>query len=303
MKDAPAIFPACLVKADKRCAVEFANLDAAAARPATALAKVCGAVDFPVLASPAGLRLDALTSECAALGVGDLTTLGAYADCLVRQHRCGVVALARFKSPRAASLLALIGRNLGATLCPSAFPATPTPSAIVTTTPSATSVTPTASPSPTAAATPVPTHTPGPGCQDAYEPNAFPSLPASLSGACPSGGCTDDGYDLAIEATIDSESDSDFYSLDVVDLVSDDFQIQVRLEDIPDGTNYDLYLYRIDGGTPMLLDQSTNDGTGSEAVEFDPQGVGDNSGTYGIEVRRVSGSSCSLYRVEIEDPS
>ncbi len=325
VKNTPASSPGCITKARKRCDVEFANLAAAANRPAPALAKACDAVDFAVLAGDEGLRLAALADECEALGAGAPSTLAAYADCLTRHYRCGIAELARFKSPRAAALLALVGRDLGGTLCPSAGTPTPTPLAtptltpVVTATPteidtptptsadtptltpSATAVTPT--PTPTVTTTETPTAIATPGCEDAYEPNGFPGTPASLNGLCPAGACTDDGYDLAVEATIDSDADGDFYSLDVEDLAAQDFLLQVRLEDIPDGSNYDLYLYRIDGGVPMLLDQSTNNGTGAETVEFDPNGLGDNTATYGIEVRRISGSSCESYRLEIKDPS
>jgi hypothetical protein len=303
VKNTPASSPGCLTKAQKRCDVEFANLAAAATRPAPAIAKACGEIDYAVLASAEGLRLAALAAECEAVGTGAPSTLATYADCLTRHYRCGVAELARFTSPRAEDLLALVGRNLGGTLCPSAGTPTPTPVATPTLTPSATAETPTPTATPSPTASPAPTATVLPGCADLYESNAFPDLPASLNALCPGGACTDDGYELTVQATIDLPSDDDFYSVDVADLALHDFLLQVRLEDIPHGTNYDLYLYRIDGGVPMLLDQSTNDGTGAETVEFDPNGIGDNTGTYGIEVRRVSGESCQQYRLEIKDPS
>jgi hypothetical protein len=52
----------------------------------------------------------------------------------------------------------------------------------------------------------------------------------------------------------------------------------------------------------MSLDQSTTDGTGSEAANY-PGATGADSGQSGVEVRWVSGSSCDSYRLEIEDPS
>jgi hypothetical protein len=248
VKHDPAASPACLAKAQKRCDVEFANLAAAATRPEPALVKACGAIDFDVLRSPAGLRLEALAADCAAIGGGDPTTLAAFADCLVRSHRCGVATLARFKSPRADALLALVGHDLTSALCASGVTPTPT---VTPPQPTASAATPsiTATPTGTPTALPTPTSTASPGCADVFEPNAYPATPANLNGLCPGGGCT------------------------------------------------------IEGGIPMLLDESTNNGTGSETVEFDPDGPGDQSGTYGIEVRRVAGSSCESYRLEIEDPS
>ncbi len=123
-----------------------------------------------------------------------------------------------------------------------------------------------------------------------------------MSGQC-SSGCTDDGFDIIVDATIDGPDDaSDFYVVDVTDLVGNHFALQARLSDVPDDTNYDLFLYELDGATFIELDRSTNDGTGSETVAFSGNGD-DKSGRYGIEVRRIEGSSCELYRLEIENPN
>jgi len=119
---------------------------------------------------------------------------------------------------------------------------------------------------------------------------------------CPNGSCTDDGYGVTITATIDVPDESDFYVLDVLDLPPHHFALTARLSDLPDGTNYDLYLYRWDGQSYQLLDASTNDGTGSEVVRYSHTGDGE-SGRYGIEVRGISGASCAPYTLAIQNPS
>jgi hypothetical protein len=129
-----------------------------------------------------------------------------------------------------------------------------------------------------------------------YESSAFPTAPVSLNARCPGGSCTDDGYDLLVDATIDVAGETDFYVVDVVDLPGHNFFLTAHLTNIPDDTNYDLYLYRFEGGVPMPLDDSTNNGTGNEVVSFSGSGD-DESGQYGIEVRGVSGASCAQYRL------
>ncbi len=307
VKTDPAAAPACAAKARKRCAVALANIAGAASRPAPALAQACGGLDVGVLAAPEGLRLGELAATCIDVGGSEPTSLAAYADCLTRGHQCAVAELTRFLSPRADDLLGTIGTSLDAALCPAEAPA-PTPTATPNPTaglPSATA-TATASAAPTAtppAPTPTgPTPIPTPGCADDHEPSAFPDAPASLDALCPSGGCTDDGYDVTITATIDVPGDVDFYTLDVADLPSHHFALTARLSDIPDGTNYDLALYRWDGQSYQPLDTSTNDGTGDEVVSFSHSGDGE-SGRYGVAVRGVTGASCTPYTLEIQNPN
>jgi hypothetical protein len=313
VKTDPAAAPACAAKARKRCAVARATLAAAATRPGPAIASACEALAADELRGAAGLRLDALDAECTAIGVGPIVTLDAYADCLTRRARCTIAHLARFQGPRGEALLAAAtGTSLFATLCPSEAPA-PTATAVTpvesgtpsaTATPSA-STTPALTPLETAtAATPTPvapSPTATPGCADVYEPNAYPGTPASLNAQC-NGGCTDDGFDLLVTANIDTADDGDFYVFDVTDLPGHTFSLQARLSDVPDDTNYDLHFYRLDGNVFTELDQSTNDGTGAEAVDFDGDG-GDNSGRYGVEVRRITGASCDPYTLEIGNPN
>lgn len=310
VKRDPAAAPACVRKAEQRCKLEIANLAAVATRPLPAIASGCGTIDVGDLRAASGLRLAALDTDCDALGSGAPTTLGVYAECLTRSHRCGVAALLRFISPRADALLATVGTSLDATLCPALAPTpTATPSIVspsatpITTTPTATLGEPSATatttpPAPTATA---PTPSPTPGCADAYEPDAFPAAPASLDALC-TGSCTDNGFDLVVAGTIDVAGDSDFYVVDVVDLPMHSFSLHARLSDVPHGTNYDLFLYRLEGGVYVPLDSSTNDGTGAEAVAYSANGDGE-SGRYGIEVRGIAGASCTAYRLDIENPN
>ncbi len=311
VKSDPSEFPACIERARTRCDTEFANLDNASARPGPAIQKACGGIDFALLSPESGLLIESLTEECEDLGGEDPADLAAYADCLVRSHRCGMAELLRFKSPRSEELLSHVGRSLYQ-VCTAPTPtatatatATPTP----TTTPISTApvATDTAGPPATATATPTATTTPTPTptstpCHDAFEPNGYPDAAASLNAQC-NGGCTDDGYELEVHGTIATTSDNDFYVWDVEDRPQDTFQIVARLSDLPSGTNYDLYLYRKTAEGWEQVDSSDNGGTGSEAVRYDGIEDIDNTGQYGVEVRRVTGSSCTPYTLEIKDGS
>jgi hypothetical protein len=265
-KSDPSQLPACLEAARKRCDVEFANLNAASKRPGTALQKTCGDVDFATLRAASGLLLEALASDCKLLGGDDPATLPAYADCLVRSHRCGVAELSRFQEPRAEELLAAVGRSLDE-VC--------------------------GLPTPTATATP---------CYDAFEPNAFPGTFRRLDDQCGAGGCTDDGYELDVAGNISDADDDDFYIWDVQDTPRNDFQIIAQLKNLPKGVNYDLYLYRRNGDVFEQVGASTNDRDSNETIRYDglPEDEA-NTGQYGIEVRRVSGSSCAPYTLEVQD--
>jgi hypothetical protein len=314
-------FPACLEKARKRCDVEFANLATASAKPGVALEKVCGDVDFETLRDASGLLLEALATDCKLLGGEDPVTLSAYTDCLVRNHRCGVAELSRFKEPRAEELLGQVGRSLN-DVCtlPTPTPTatrTPTPTVTATGVPTVTVVPATATPpiattptstttppptaTPTATATPTPTATATP-CHDTFEPNAFPGSGRSLNTQCGQNGCTDDGYELDVKGNISTATDNDFYTWDVQDLPQHNFQIIAQLKNLPKGVNYDLYLYRRNGDVFEQIDASNADRDSNETVRYD--GIdedGVNTGQYGIEVRRVSGSSCTAYTLEIQD--
>lgn len=312
VKSDPSLFPACIDSARKRCNVEFTNLSAAATRPGVALEKTCGNVDFSTLRAASGLLLEALATDCKLLGGKDPTTLAAYDDCLVRSHRCGVAELSRFKVPRAEELLAAVGRSLN-DVCgiPTPTPtATKTPTATVTVVPTGAgtatvavaTATPIPSATPTRTVTPTPTATATP-CYDSFEPNAFPQQPRRLDDQC-SGGCTDDGYQLTVHGNISDANDDDFYVWDVQDLARQNFQIIAQLKNVPKGTNYDLYLYRRHGDVFEQIGSSTNDRDTNETIRFDGSPEDEsNTGQYGIEVRRVSGSSCTPYVLEVQDGS
>ncbi len=309
----PTAFEACIDRARGRCDTEFANLDNASARPGPAIQKACGGIDFSLLAPESGLLIESLTEECEDLGGTDPADLAAYSDCLVRSHRCGMAELLRFKSPRSEELLGHVGRSLYQ-VCTAPTP-TATATATVTPTPTLTAIatavpgqTATADPPATATATPTATQTPTPTptstpCHDTFEPNAFPTQGASLNGLCPTGGCTDDGYELKVRGTIATASDNDFYVWDVEDRPQDTFQIVARLSDLPSGTNYDLYLYRKTAEGWEQVDFSDNGGTGAASVRYDGIDDADNTGQYAVEVRHVSGSSCTPYTLDIKDGS
>ena len=76
-----------------------------------------------------------------------------------------------------------------------------------------------------------------------------------------------------------------------------------RLSDLPSGTNYDLYLYRKTAEGWEQVDFSDNGGTGAESVRYDGIDDADNTGQYAVEVRHVSGSSCTPYTLDIKDGS
>ena len=330
VKTDPIAQPVCLARARARCDGEFANIAAAAARPAVALAKTCATVDFAQLRDASGQLLDAVGADCAAIG-GDAATLGGYADCLARTHRCAVAELARFHAPRAEALLASVGRSLteigGSPPTPVATStasglstpnttatagtpsaATPTTTATPTSTPTATDTpTPTATPTATVTATPTATTTPTPTvtatpCHDLFEPSAFPDAPRALDAQCP-GGCTDDGYELTVAGNIHAPDDGDFYVWSVADLVGHHFQIVAQLKNLPKDVNYDLHLYRRNGDVFEEIGASTNARDANELIVYEGHGEdGTNGAQYGVEVRAVSGSACTPpYTLEIKD--
>jgi uncharacterized protein YjdB len=108
----------CLARADGRCARELARIDGEVVKVLPAVAKRCGAIDFTLLRSAAGLDLDALAATCAVHGVATLDSLEAYVGCLVRRHACEVRALLEMGSPRAAEALGVVGETPPGLDCP-----------------------------------------------------------------------------------------------------------------------------------------------------------------------------------------
>jgi len=142
--------------------------------------------------------------------------------------------------------------------------------------------------------------------EDPYEPND------TLSGALflPNlNGVNEPAY-FSLEASIHSSSDSDFYKIELVDDFAwgnDLFYVEVKLSHVPAGTNYDLYLWWDDpddfyfSGTDNIR-YSKNSGQQDEYLIHNGDSGPENGGSYWIEVRRVSGSSCSdFYLLEIEN--
>lgn len=111
---------ACLAKAQSACDKAFAAIDTETTTLENAITKACAppALAFTDLSDPAGAGVDALASDCVALGVASLTTPADYATCLVRRETCDAEDLVRFETPRAGELLALVQRSLTSDFCP-----------------------------------------------------------------------------------------------------------------------------------------------------------------------------------------
>ena len=110
---------------------------------------------------------------------------------------------------------------------------------------------------------------------------------------------------MFLHATHDSVEDrSDYYCFEAEDAVAvvGAERIIVQLEDVPPGTDYDLYLYenaqaRADG---RPIARSVAVGDSDEAIEWVDRFNMDDGGTWYVEVRRAQGHSCSsAYRLTI----
>jgi len=107
---------------------------------------------------------------------------------------------------------------------------------------------------------------------------------------------------VVLYATMPSSDGSDFWKLSVVDDTAigfDEFFLEVTLTDIPEGSNFDLYLYWDDPDDDpnqgaQLIQESFNSGNQDENVYERGDSGPDNGGNYWIEVRPVSGGSCDL---------
>jgi hypothetical protein len=184
--------PTCSSKAAALCDKLTFKTDQAATKLRTSIVKACGstAVSYATLRSPEGLDLDALAKTCVAFGIGNLSLLESYAECLVRIVTCRTGDMLEAGVPRADDLLASVGQQLRSPVCPTpaatstaartptptrtstplgptgtaTLTVTATPTPVVTPTPmiTATSITPTPTPSSTVTATPTETVTPTP---------------------------------------------------------------------------------------------------------------------------------------------
>lgn len=119
-KPDPAALVACTAKAESACA--------RAIDPAGANAELRAAIDarcgeallaYATLRSDRGANLDGIAGACNREGVTDLDSLGRFESCVVHHHECLAEDLIGTAIPRAPALLAIVGRTLGPTDCPS----------------------------------------------------------------------------------------------------------------------------------------------------------------------------------------
>jgi len=92
-----------------------------------------------------------------------------------------------------------------------------------------------------------------------------------------------------------STDNSDWFWINTIDdtnFICDDFNIQVWLQSIPGGTDYDIYLY---DANLTLMDYSIAAGNANEHIDWGPGcgSWGDDGGVYYVRVVRYSGWDCS----------
>lgn len=107
----------CFTKATVRCGGEAGKIVAAEAKSAIATNKRCAAIAFPTLASAVGLNWAALDSTCTALGVGAVSSLETYQECLRRAHACRAATILARVAPRAGEMLLYAQRPLFDSFC------------------------------------------------------------------------------------------------------------------------------------------------------------------------------------------
>lgn len=147
---------------------------------------------------------------------------------------------------------------------------------------------------------------------DNYEPNNDCSSCTLLSG--------DDDPVGQLEARIDRNGDVDYYCFWGDDALSVPFvldeSIEIRLTSIPDGSDYDVYLYQGLGSDDAERRQNAvdncvnnnelnrrdengnllegyNSGNASESISWDERIPGNDTGFYIIKVKGIYGASCS----------
>ncbi|MBX7236352.1 MAG: pre-peptidase C-terminal domain-containing protein, partial [Caldilineales bacterium] len=134
---------------------------------------------------------------------------------------------------------------------------------------------------PTLTTTPTPTATPTPGPCQRYEPNNSPS---SAFGPLANGS--------VIEAALCDGDPEDYYQVALAGAAT----LKVDLDNLPAGTDYDLYLY--DATSPQnYLAQSTNDGTTPESIQINLP-----SGSYVLRIYPSprAGRSTQPYRLAVQ---
>jgi len=122
---------------------------------------------------------------------------------------------------------------------------------------------------------------------DVFEPNGSSSTAFYIGG---------DDLIVDLWATFHSTSDADdwysLFTIDDTDIICDGFYIDVIMDSLPPGTDYDIYLY---SGNLTLLASSIGVGSVNESLSWSPgcTSWGDDGGIYYVRVDRWSGYSCS----------
>ncbi|MCO4770937.1 MAG: lamin tail domain-containing protein [Deltaproteobacteria bacterium] len=129
---------------------------------------------------------------------------------------------------------------------------------------------------------------------DVFEPNATSGSSYFIGG---------DDLIVDLWATFHLTSDGDdWYSISTIDdtdIICDGFYVDVVMDSIPPGTDYDIYLYN---SSLTLLASSINVGNASESIAWSPgcTSWGDDGGTYFVRVDRWSGASCGdTYHLQV----
>lgn len=104
------------------------------------------------------------------------------------------------------------------------------------------------------------------------------------------------------QASIHGAGDNDFfhlYTLDEPYLGADNFYLEVKLTNIPQGTDYDLFVYwdnpDDDVDNIVLVGESTKAGSADETVLVEGRSGPEDGGDYWIEVRWVYGTLCDKF--------
>ncbi|MEB2285095.1 MAG: hypothetical protein B6D46_10190 [Polyangiaceae bacterium UTPRO1] len=185
----------CAAKAAALCAKQMVRSQQAGVKLREALRRTCStaALPYDVLRSSAALDIDGLGAACRRFGVDPEEKLDDYAECILRIADCSAADILEAGTPRADALLAGIGYDLRADVCPTPAAApTPTPTmveptAAVTSTAAPPVATPTLAVTSTAASTaasptPVVTSTAAPTAED----TAAEQTPTPAPSATPS---------------------------------------------------------------------------------------------------------------------
>ena len=134
-------------------------------------------------------------------------------------------------------------------------------------------------------------------CQDQYEPNdTNPGLFI---------GIITDLHDYGLQATIDVPTDVDKYYFQANDTLIAGLHLEVKLQALPQGVNYDLDLLKCTDQTcssSSLIGSSSNPGNADEDISWDDGFWVDASGYYQIVVWSPDDTcSCIVYTLTVMD--